>query len=497
MRAKVLTVMIISLLVIAEKALSFNVEQTEYWKDKLWFAQRVRADCGLLKCKIAMNIYSYDFKNSKKPSYEFQIKNNVWDLFMIADNDKLWIITDETTGYYNDNEYIELACKESVNNNIFLYRGNPHAILKYRNRFFIMQFSGTEWKEAHEIKMELNDSYAQMRAIAVSDEIHLFLKHHNVLYHHKGIPDEKIVDFESWAALGDVGTNWLLSVIDDKPVVFSNDNNDSGSNIEGNYVTEKGLINYVSFNKYQKVINKNFNLFYIDDNEYLIIKDTIFKASGTLFDNNELKMTYKFGRISRIGAALLFIAISSILFIICCAIAIVNRKWRYKYSITAYKETRYYAKGMVNIKDIMNRDYTKATNSIIKARKNQNALTISTSVFSHYKNIISFNNNSFIHILYFHEEADKIKIQYECKIENMLLTIYLLLIVNMLVAFSMLTNTVPFSNILSIVIYLLSLTVFIMTIMTLKSDKEAFKSYLNLLVVYLGFEENVDVSKLI
>ncbi|HOC94034.1 MAG TPA: hypothetical protein PKH33_16925 [bacterium] len=508
MKTPIRTIIVVSVIILLAPKCSFsalytiNTDRAAYWNDRFWFSERMPKKCEGLLCERGHKIYSYDINSKEPPRLEFQIKLPVRSFWMVGDTDRLWLISDETTGYFNGEKYLQVETDEMPADftRPFIFHGFPTVIEHKSKDCILKSFSEDAWQELSSFKLvHDNDDDADefLETIVIGDDLHLFLSNKGGIYHHIGIPDEEHAECKKWEPVTDYSGYWVTADIGGKPSVFYSVGSFLWGGIEGFVLTENGWENIYRSANSIFAGERSFGVFPIVGNKFLVFHETMYRAKGIVVDGDKVVSSFRIGEVSVLGAMLFFELLLIFILIGGLVVIMLNPFWAYRYAITQYSEAREYPIAEVNVHDIMSRDYSKTKSYVIKPRPEHKALTIRPK-FSQRLTPGGGMKAISLSIMYFEESAGKVKIKLVSKLPNFLLLIFLSLF---LVFIPLLSNTYGIDSKGNMLVYITLMMFFVVVPVALlfqvRMGKKQFKEFFDLILVYFGVEEKKEIEKLL
>jgi len=201
------------------------LEESVLWRGQIWYLEEsFEGFGGQVKNNLMTLKIGGEGPVVKK---EISMKNPL----LLADEDKLWIMSSFAIVYYDDKDIkfiAEFIHEKSPLGDIsspFIYRGNPALIEKSSSNLNLIVFDGKEWTKERTLISDIADTLCyyfreEIKIISQDNEIYSFLKFGETLYYRKGLPPDEENDFESWEPVCAVGLKWYPTFTDKTPAVF-------------------------------------------------------------------------------------------------------------------------------------------------------------------------------------------------------------------------------------------------------------------------------------
>ncbi len=221
--------------------------------------------------------------------------------WLLAGDDRLWIISSSATEYYNGAEIVRLSDHNTMGNISppFLYRKRPAVIEERPGELFLRVLDSTgDWQMAAKLDMAaLEDSrciWCNIQVLSRGEKLYAFLKHGDTLFFREGLPLEGKKDSETWHPLAEAGGSWYASFLGNDPVVFTRRLAEGGQKLVGLRRTGD---RWESFFTFAKGLPSQMGVFNIPDTEELLILMQSFPGSLRLLfaNHNGVVREIKYG----------------------------------------------------------------------------------------------------------------------------------------------------------------------------------------------------------
>ena len=208
-----------------------RLENSVLWQGQVWYLEESFEAFG---GKVKNNLMSLKIGSEEEPVLKKEI--SMENPLLLADEDKLWIISSFAVCYYDgkDIKFIaDFIHEKSPLGNIsspFIYKGNPAVIEKTSSNLNLMVFNGSDWIKKRTLTSGFSDTLyyyfrEEFKIVSRDNEIYSFLKFGETLYYTKGLPPDEEDDFELWEPFCAVGLKWYPTFIDKEPAVFFSSGN--------------------------------------------------------------------------------------------------------------------------------------------------------------------------------------------------------------------------------------------------------------------------------
>ncbi len=144
------------------------------------------------------------------------------DFWLLPDNDRLWLISSESIGYYQSGgvEVSALAQPLGSISKPFLYQGAPALVESHPEGHVLRTYAIGEWHKAGELELRGDsDCACDLQVVACGGRLHSFLRYRGSLYHLEGLPFRDREE-RTWQTVGKVNWRWTSTCVGRSPAVF-------------------------------------------------------------------------------------------------------------------------------------------------------------------------------------------------------------------------------------------------------------------------------------
>jgi uncharacterized RDD family membrane protein YckC len=316
-----------------------RIENSALWQGKVWYVEESPGESAT-KAKNNLMVLQVGSKEGPVAKIEIPIE----DPLLLADKDKLWIISSSAISYYNGEELKSIPNTKQLDNiySPFLCQGRPAVIEITSEKLNLFVFNGSDWIKERILISNIHDSLypgRKIKIISQDKEIYSFLKFRGTLYYRQGLPSDKEKDLKSWKPVCSVGINCHPTFINKKPAVFrSSGKKGYVEELEGmrlsNGIWEEFFSHRMYFTEYPSIHS-------IDTNKFILLTQTVpasFKAIEV--KNGKILKQINYGKNSSSPTAimkkmyLLYIMIIFMPLLFALILSVLMQKYR----IVEYKE---------------------------------------------------------------------------------------------------------------------------------------------------------------
>ncbi len=260
-----------------------TLESAVLWKKRIWFVK----NSFNKNSRETYELWSLKPFEKEEPKKEASIKYQ--KPMLLADKDKLWVISEENVGQFDGTQIILLASGQRLLNysHPFIYHGRPAVIEDNPDGQQLSIFDDQGWKKEIPFHIALvRGDYPlreNLQIITAPDKVYLFLKYGEWLYFSDGIPEEG-GNWLGWQPVSKANMGWGAFLINNTPEIFvSGDKEDRYLGITGLKLKE---YTWEEFFSDKKASAYNFQVFHLDDSDeslifsYLAGRINILKISG-------------------------------------------------------------------------------------------------------------------------------------------------------------------------------------------------------------------------
>ncbi len=158
--------------------------------------------------------------------------------FLLAGEDRLWLISKKTFGYFQDGLHTTIDQPEQLADfsHPFVFEGKPAILERWPSELALVIHDGVAWQARATIPVVVPDPECGCGldwAKAVADErgVHVFLEFGTALYY--GLWNPGLEDDIAWELVGDAGKGWAPVIWRGEPTVFGATSREDGRNLVG------------------------------------------------------------------------------------------------------------------------------------------------------------------------------------------------------------------------------------------------------------------------
>ncbi len=319
-----------------------RLENSVLWQGKVWYLEESFEAFG---GEVKNNLMALEI-GGEEPVLKEEI--SMENPLLLADGDKLWIMSSFAIGYYDGTELkfiAEFIHEESPLGSIsspFLYKGNPAVVEKSPDELNILVFSDEDWKKERALISSVYDTlyyHREVKIISQDGEIYSFLKHWETLYYRKGLPSDSVEGLNLWQVIGPIGFNWYPTFIDKKLTVFFNSGNEGfNEELEGIRLSDGSWDEIFS---YKAPLLTQFAVHSTDSNKFLLLTQ-MFPGSFKAIEvkGNKISEEISYGKSSFFPGDMMrkFYGLYVLPIIMALLLAIILSGLMQRYKITKYEE---------------------------------------------------------------------------------------------------------------------------------------------------------------
>jgi len=315
-----------------------NIKNSALWQEQIWYIEESFEETGE---KIKNNLIALKI-GEEEPVIKEEI--SMRDPLLLADKDKLWIISSSSISHYNGEELKSIPNTKQLDyiHSPFLYQDKPAVIEITSGNLNLLVFNGNDWIQERTLISNIYDSPypgRKMKIISQDNAIYSFLKFGGTLYYRKGLPSDKEKDLTLWKPLCSVGINCYPILIDKKPTVFRSSGN------EGLAIELKGIRlsngTWEEFFLHKIYFIEELSIHPIDTNKFILLTQTFpgsFKVTevkngeilkGILYGKGPFSPTEMIKKMYRLYILIMFIPL---------ILALILSSLMQKHRITKYEE---------------------------------------------------------------------------------------------------------------------------------------------------------------
>lgn len=357
-------------------------------------------------------IYSVAPGEGGKPRLEGKVDVKISKARLLADDDRLWIITNNAISFYRGGEVagIKKTNKLGDFSRPFIYKGKPALTEQRGDMLFLDVFDGVEWRKEAELELmegvtECPEDGCYLEVVADgAGELYFFAWDGKDVYWRKGIPylkEEKArkvtgkeieggagADLEEtgeaneksgWELIGKAAESFSSGLIGGRPAVFMSRGSGISWGITG-YRLDDGKWAEIYKRNNALFFPRGFGVYPADGapDEFVIIRQSIAifgPVYAYAYKGNEIKSAVKIGGFPKFGGMLLVEILILIGLVFELVFTSLGPFWWFKAGITVFKESRKFQTGQIDYDKIMAMDFSKTKAYIVKKWPERRALT--------------------------------------------------------------------------------------------------------------------------
>ncbi|HOC94035.1 MAG TPA: hypothetical protein PKH33_16930 [bacterium] len=463
-------------------------DKGSFWNGRVWFGVRSH-DGGEPEKSVTWMLYSVEPGSEEKPRVEAGVSIPL-ELFWLFDGeDRLWVISAESVGYYKDGQltFVDMKNKLTDITKPFLYNGRPAVVDNDGYSLTLYTLGENEWTkgESFTVKHNRPDKHIwwYMEVIADQDILHLFLQNKDgLIYHFEGIPTGEYEDVTQWELLARMGGYccggyWASVIFKDQVTIFY----PVGgllAHIEGFKLVE---------NKWKRFFKPKASIYATNcygvyptgqNDDFLLLHDSEkgWLEAITFQNGEEISRTMLGSKLTLYNLSIKIIAYAILIVPVVLLIFFFVRFFRNpfklsRFALTRFHETKEYPREKVDVAAIMNAEFKKIKGLNVKKWPEKNAISVRHSFFQSSAN---FGFTPLIPAIIEFEEAGRVvKVTMTVKMPLTMVILFVLMIL-------LICIFLPFA------IWAWSST-----------SKNKCSQFFHLFLVSLGIEEAVDANELI
>lgn len=199
-----------------------NPKRGAFWNNQIWYVETALTSETSAPGYATLKRLTLEGKGDPETVIELPIANP----WLLADKDRMWIISSSAVGFYR-NGNISIVSEEKTLGDIsrpFFYRGFPAVVEQRPTGLTVMTFVGNNWQKEFlfmvglPTKKERIDNILQV--LSYKKTLHFFLKLGDTLYYRAGLSPVQTDDRDLWQPVSEVGNHWFAVFIDGVPTVF-------------------------------------------------------------------------------------------------------------------------------------------------------------------------------------------------------------------------------------------------------------------------------------
>jgi uncharacterized RDD family membrane protein YckC len=206
------------------------VKRGAYWNGRVWYPQKIEKS-GPRGQTASFDLWTLTPDSTTKP--EKAMEGTCENAWLLADNDKLWILSSKSAGYFKDGKITNFEGMQQLGeiSRPFLYKGLPAVVEERPGGQRIKVLVNHRWEGREAFRISPGNSrqsvVQELAVLPLLQKTYFFLKYNDSLYYRESIPTEKD-NWDDWKPVCDA-YNWTVAVIEDEPVVFCTSYNSSYS----------------------------------------------------------------------------------------------------------------------------------------------------------------------------------------------------------------------------------------------------------------------------
>jgi uncharacterized RDD family membrane protein YckC len=219
-----------------------------FWNNQIWYVEKLFSPKTPDYSPATLKFFKIADKGSPK-SAEICPIDNPW---LLAGNDRLWIISSSAIGFYQNGKISVISEAKRLGDILrpFLYENLPAVIEDRPGGLTLSVFDGGAWQKKLSFKLNLQEKQGEVRGnlqvVPSEGALHLFLKYGDTLYYREGLPTPEADDPDAWQPVSDVNGNWFALLLRGAPTVFFRRHLGTGSKIVGLRLEEKAWKSFFS-----------------------------------------------------------------------------------------------------------------------------------------------------------------------------------------------------------------------------------------------------------
>ncbi|MHC4715640.1 MAG: hypothetical protein ACYS5V_01605, partial [Planctomycetota bacterium] len=207
------------------KVTALQVNNAAVWDGKVWYVQNV----GMVSEGFNTRLISMSLTGERRPADVAGL--NAVGPYMLAGEDRLWIIWADGTAYYRDGQvhHLEDAAPPGSISRPFLHEGRPALIRQVDDKAELFVFDRGKWLGQGELAVPFAPPLLgwgeRMQVIPHNGEYHLFCRPllQTVIRHRRGLVGPEDADQAGWEEVATAGGQWKAVSLGDELAVFLHD----------------------------------------------------------------------------------------------------------------------------------------------------------------------------------------------------------------------------------------------------------------------------------
>jgi uncharacterized RDD family membrane protein YckC len=206
-----------------------------YWNNAIWYIEKAVGTGTASDNPTMLKKIKPSSKDGPEDICELSIENP----WLLAGENRLWIIASSAVGYYQDDDlvFVSKAIRLGDISRPFLYEALPAVVETKPTGFSLMVFKEGQWQKRRSIDLETEkaptDIQRNLQVLSKQGKLHFFLRHGDTLHYRTEPTDRTQEGQASWQTVSQLGHSWQAIWIDAEPAVFLSRSGDFKEKIVG------------------------------------------------------------------------------------------------------------------------------------------------------------------------------------------------------------------------------------------------------------------------
>lgn len=212
-----------------------NPQRGALWDNKIWYVERSISRKTPDHGQTTLKYLNIGDKGGPESVGALSV-DNPW---LLAGNDRLWIISSSLVGFYQ-NGNISVISKEKKLGDIsrpFFYDSFPAVIEDRPNSFALMVLDEGTWKQKLLFTLQLKEKLScicdNLQIVPKDGKLYFFIQFGETLYFHEGLPTAAADNQRVWQPISEVYRGWSAVLLDGEPTAFLSQKPDYPAKVVG------------------------------------------------------------------------------------------------------------------------------------------------------------------------------------------------------------------------------------------------------------------------